>query len=95
MTAQTKLLNSKIITHHSHTHKKTLPCTLNRCNGFSGFGCPDPAETAAVEPVSSPAECCSEQRVESRENSSSPEIEVDSDWLCQSGSAMHHLVRDH
>lgn len=92
MTAQTKLLNSKIITHHSHTQKNV---TLNRCNGFSGFGCPDPAETAAVEPVSSPAECCSEQRVESRENSSSPEIEVDSDWLCQSGSAMHHLVRDH
>ena len=72
MTTQTKSLNSKIITHHSHTHKKNLPCTLNRYNGFSGFGCPDPAETAVVEPVSSPAECCSGQRAESKENSSSP-----------------------
>ena len=64
---------------HNPSRLKNLPpCTLNHCNGFSGFGYPDPAEAAAVvEPASSAAECCSGQRAESKENSSSPAHKID------------------
>jgi hypothetical protein len=74
MTAQIRLLNAKIITHHS---QKTSHALFNHCNGFSGFGYPDPAAAAVVEPASSAAECCSGQRAESKENSSSPAHKID------------------
>ncbi|KAF9685484.1 hypothetical protein SADUNF_Sadunf03G0059300 [Salix dunnii] len=62
---------------HNPSRPKQTQRTLNHCNGFSGFGYPDPAEAAVVEPAGSAAECCSGQRAESKENSSGPAHNID------------------
>lgn len=64
--AQTQLLNAKTITHQSHIK---LLQFLNRCSEFSDFGSSDP-EAAVGKPACLAAVCCSEQKAESRENSS-------------------------
>lgn len=69
MTAQTKLLNAKTITHHFLKHLQPL----NQYSALSAFVSPGPVEAAAVKKHAYLAvECCSGQRAGNRENSSIP-----------------------
>lgn len=68
MTAQTKLLNAKNITHHIPKHLQPL----NHYSGLSGFVSPGPVEAAAVKPANLVVGCCSGQRAGNTENSSIP-----------------------
>lgn len=70
MTAQTKLLNAKTITHHTLGNAFK---PINHYSGPFGFENPDPVEAVVVKLACLEAGCCSGQMVGSIENSSSPE----------------------